>query len=206
LTEGCGGRNADVATKAIPPGERNLQNEIGLCIEPSKTPGAPFPEDLLHELLTTFGLDEVAEDGSPMTPNRHSNPAEVPDDLVRRAAGGPPPDPAEWGKLAHREVEEAGTVLALLVKRVRDLKRYPLPQPDEYRRRRADVIASWNGAIYERAWKTLPPLCDSCGRPVLLRQPERVGGGNVDPSTVCSERCRNRRKALGAKKKKRPNR
>jgi hypothetical protein len=160
---------------------------------PSTTPG-PFPEDLLSELLAAFRVDEA--------PNRYLF-GQPPEALVRRAALGLPSDRAERTEIYRREVEEAAPILRDLVEQARALARYPLRRPEEYRRGWAEIVEAWNGAIYERRWAMLPPLCESCGRPVLLRQPERAGGANLDPSTVCSDECRQRRKAVRRQRVKR---
>lgn len=147
------------------------------------------PNDLLAELMTAFGRE--------MAPNKVGF-AVVPEKLDRAAVAPSSPSEIERQRAYRRELVEAEGLLTELIARVRALLAGPLPQPDEYRERRAQIIEAWDDAIDTHQWTELPPLCRGCGKPVYARRPER-DGQRVELSMVCSETCRKRVKSLRAK-------
>jgi hypothetical protein len=144
---------------------------------------------MLAELLSAYGLGdaqrrlhEAKGDEASATRKRE------------RARSGAPSDPAEYQALRRRELEAARPQLAVLVPQVRELRgRLPRPGDRAYRERWTAIRDAWNAAVYNAGWLTLPPLCEVCGLPVLMRAPERQGQ-RVELSTVCSPGCQNQRK------------
>ncbi|MGA7741806.1 MAG: hypothetical protein WCE40_08205 [Polyangia bacterium] len=147
-------------------------------------PRGGHAHDLLETLLNAFGRNTTGG-GSPPPSERTARRAVFP------AEADPSARLARWT----REIHEAAPILQELVARVAKLQRSPLPRPRDYAREWASIIEVWNREIYEREWLDLPPLCESCGRPVFRRPSERMASRNYDLSTVCSEPCRLRRKS-----------
>ncbi|MCA8978421.1 MAG: hypothetical protein KDC14_00230 [Planctomycetes bacterium] len=140
-------------------------------------------EELLAALLSAYELHDAPRVGG----------QDVTDRMRRGALAGLPEDPAERLDAYQRELVEALPVLEQVSAMLAKLRGPVLLKPAAYREAWRHAIELWNAALYEHGWLTLPPLCDVCGVPVLLRGVERQGD-RVELSTVCSERCRNARK------------
>jgi len=78
-----------------------------------------------------------------------------------------------------------------------ELRAGPVLTPAKYERRWRAIIDHWNTTIENAGWLDLPPLCETCGLPVLARQSIRkrvtkrgVVRTRVALSRVCSDNCR----------------
>lgn len=151
-------------------------------LSPAEVRGA---EALLEQLLVAFGLEHAPRRWAGLDEGSAKH-----ERTVKLALSGLPSDPTERLAIYRREVAEAGPVLAALVADVAALQSGRLLSPREYRARWQGIIDRWDDAVYDNAWLTLPPLCRTCGLPVLARQPERHGDGNADLSMLCGDRCR----------------
>lgn len=145
---------------------------------------------LLAELLDAFGLarartalDRVLADQRTLARKRSEASRGLAEDVDRPER--------------HRDEKRAALpTLRACVDEVRALRARELLRPREYRTRWQAIIEQWNGLLYDQKLVTLPPLCEVCGSPVLLRRLERQKKNvNVEIPTVCSERCRTARKA-----------
>lgn len=134
--------------------------------------------DLLGELLAAFDLPRArrAAKGRRKT-----------------ALRGLPADAGTPERFARERLTMLPT-LRKLVGQVRVLRASlasgPLPSGAELDGRRTAIARSWTTALAREGATELPPLCEVCCLPVLMRQPER--GGTL--STVCSDACRDARK------------
>lgn len=105
------------------------------------------------------------------------------DRRTRLALGNLPDDPVERSRIYDRERIEALPVLREIVGLLRRS------------RRKAEVEEAWtvardrwNEAVKVGRWMQLPPLCEWCGKPVLLRKVTRIGDDWQVPK-VCDEEC-----------------
>ena len=147
------------------------------------------PRDLLSELLSlSVQLEPISV--HPTTPDEHKVCARK----VQLATLPEENDPVKRGKRWRREIAEAAPILGNLVDRIRRLTSLPLLPPAQYRAEWQGVIDAWNKEITENDWRSLPPLCEVCGKPVFRRKSERIASENYELSTVCSDSCRLRRK------------
>jgi hypothetical protein len=98
-----------------------------------------------------------------------------------------------------REVKAADRLVRECLDRLVELRaQVPELPPDEYRAARQELIDDWNAAMSRHGWMTLAPLCEGCGRPVLLHRQDRK---NRKLRTTCSDACRERRKARKKKRR-----
>ncbi len=144
-------------------------------------------EALLAELLALFRLNEARAVLERVTDERKAKR------MRARARGNAPALPDDYQARHVVELLAAGGVLDRLVTEARALRLGPLLAPNDYRDRWQRIVDAWNRAIERNDWVTLPPLCEVCGLPVLLRGGDRRGR-TVELSVTCSQKCSNARK------------
>ena len=157
-----------------------------VAARPETTNGLGPRERTLAARLATNGEAEYAEIATKRRRARLHEPALAADSS------------ADDRDYVHRcEAERAAAVptIGALLERVRALPAEARGSRAVRRRERLAIACDWNATICERGWDTLPTLCESCGVPVLMRQPERHSIDNIERSTVCSSRCQSARKS-----------
>ena len=131
----------------------------------------------LNELLVAFGLARAQEQlpliGSNEREGKHN-----------RAMGSLASlSDADRIKQWHKELLGAYDVLNSVCAKVRKIRQGfacgEFIKPREYETSWRGIIDEWDKAVCHKRWLQLPPLCETCGTPVLLRKPARLKGGAV---------------------------
>lgn len=151
--------------------KRTRADPIGALVKRVTGPSRPAT-DLLAELLGLFELHEAREHLGEITKRR-----------ARASRRGLPKTHEAYATLHLSELTEARETLESLLSRIAEFRRGCLYEPNAYKDLWRFTVDEWNHAIREQGWRTLPPLCEACGRPVLVRDPV---------SFACSDVCRHR--------------
>jgi hypothetical protein len=172
-------------------GRRKAPQEAGgTHVEPARVIAVkPLPVGwksgghLLASFLAAFGMAEAQANLPERTARR-----------LKHVGHGSPSDPDAYGRLHVAEAGAARATLAILVKRIDQLRGPPLRRPSAYEEAWRAIVEEWNAAVRAERWATLPTLCEACGRPVLLR-----AAGKGAPSAACGDPCRHIVRARAAK-------